>query len=464
MQFDTPAYALFFALVFAGYWLLRRSDQPRVLLLLGASYYFYGFWSWKLLGLILFSTALDYAVGRWMEQTEDARRRKALLIASLVGNLGVLSFFKYWNFFAGELSELLSGFGVAADARVLNLVLPVGISFYTFQTLSYTIDVYRKELSAERNFPRFALFVAFFPQLVAGPIVRAKHFLPQIGKQPALRAEAIERGLLQIFTGLLKKVVIADYIGSALVDPVWSDPSAHGGWVSLLAIYGYAFQIYGDFSGYSDIAIGSAAMLGFDLGENFRSPYRSTRPAEFWTRWHISLSSWLRDYLYIPLGGNRKGPTRTHVNLMLTMLLGGLWHGASWMFVLWGGLHGLYLVVDRLIPSGAPRTALGRFAARVFLFQLTCLAWVVFRSADGGQAAAVLASLAQPAVAALPEYIVPVLILALVMHMPSRRAKERLRSAFVRLPGVVQGVAYALLVGLLMNADSLDVPFIYFQF
>ncbi len=466
MLFNSQAFAVFFVVVFGLYWLLRRAETPRVLLLLAASYMFYGYWDWRFLGLIVFSTVLDFLVGAAMGRSTDPRRRKRLLLLSLVGNLGVLGFFKYYNFFAGELALLLADVGVTPDAVLLEIVLPVGISFYTFQTLSYTIDIYRGDLTPERSPLRFALFVAFFPQLVAGPIVRARDFLPQIPRPPVLHASDFERGLTLIFWGLVKKVVIADYLGSELVKPFWDDPATFGGGVSLLAMYGYAFQIYGDFSGYSDMAIGTARLLGFDLGANFRAPYRSTSPSEFWTRWHISLSSWLRDYLYIPLGGNRRGATRTYVNLTLTMLLGGLWHGASWMFVLWGLFHGLLLIGGRLAGwTDVPRGSLALWTRRLVMFQLVCFGWVLFAAPDGAAAWSALTSLgAARGDFVVPTYVWLVFALAVVTHVPARATKERLREGFLALPGFAQGVAYALLIGLVMNAESLKTPFIYFQF
>jgi len=465
MLFNSQPFAVFFALVFGGAWLLARFARARILFLLGASYVFYGWWSWRLLGLILFSTVLDYTVGRAMGAARGRVRRRALLAVSLVGNLGVLAFFKYWNFFAAELVDALALFGASVGPLTLELVLPVGISFYTFQTLSYTIDVYRGELEPERDVTRFALFVAFFPQLVAGPIVRARAFLPQLRRPPVLRAAEFESGLWLIFVGLIKKVVIADGLGRMLVDPFWGDPASYGGVASLVAIWGYAFQIYGDFSGYSDIAIGTGRLLGFDLGVNFRAPYRSSSPRELWTRWHVSLSTWLRDYLYIPLGGNRGGAWRTARNLMITMLLGGLWHGASWMFVAWGAFHGALLVIGRVVRLPPEPGPLALWLRRLVMFHLICLGWVLFRSPETEDARAVLASLGLArGDAAIPLHVGLLLLLAVATHLPSRAFKLRLRAGFAALPGALQGAAYAVALGLVLNADSARTPFIYFQF
>jgi alginate O-acetyltransferase complex protein AlgI len=469
MLFNSGTYGVFFLLVFLLYWILRKRETPRLFLLLASSYFFYGCWSWRFLGLILFSTTLDYVVGRLFERLPDRERhrrgRRWALVASLVGNLGVLGFFKYWNFFAEEAVALFGAFGFETGPVFTDIILPVGISFYTFQTLSYTIDIYRGELVPERSLLRFAIFVAFFPQLVAGPIVRAKHFLPQLRVAPKLSQRTFEWGLTLIFWGLVKKVMIADVLGRGLVDPFWADPAAYDGWESLLAIYGYAFQIFGDFSGYSDIAIGSAALLGFDLGLNFRSPYRSTSAKELWTRWHISLSSWLRDYLYFPLGGNRRGPWLTYRNLILTMLLGGLWHGAAWLFVAWGAYHGLLLAIERWIGIPEPKTTLAKTVRCILFFHLICLGWVLFRSPDVASGLAVCRSLFSTGGAGTISLGVGLaLIVGIVTHFPPRTWKERLRERFMGLPSVVQGVVYAAVLGMILYTQSGETPFIYFQF
>jgi alginate O-acetyltransferase complex protein AlgI len=467
VYFNSTVFALFFAAVWVGYWLLRRREAPRVWLLLIASYFFYGYWDPRFLWLIGGSTALDYSIGRVLSSTSAPGRRRLLVTLSLVGNLGALAFFKYWGFFIEEAGALIESLGLQANLPTLRVILPVGISFYTFQTLSYTLDVYRGALTPERNFARFALFVAFFPQLVAGPIVRARDFLPQIPRPPVLTSAAFSSGLWLIFWGLTKKIVLADLLGRELVDDVWSNPEGAGGWLTLIGIYGYALQIYGDFSGYSDCAIGVARLLGFELSRNFDFPYRSTAPREFWRRWHISLSTWLRDYLYISLGGNRGGNWAMYRNLMLTMTLGGLWHGASWMFVIWGVYHGAILVIDRLLGLEDPKGALHRSVRVLAMFQFTCLGWVFFRSQTTGDAWAVLGSLFQPVAegARTPSALVAwVMAGAFAVHLFGAIDEDRLGRGFVRLPAVVQGVIYAFWVGLLMSFQVGAKPFIYFQF
>jgi alginate O-acetyltransferase complex protein AlgI len=464
--FNSAQFVLFFLVVFAAYWAVARWEQARVWLLLIASYWFYGAWDYRFLGLMLISTLLDYFLALQIERSSTQRRRKGLMLISLVGNLGLLGFFKYCNFFIDQARSLLHAFGAQGELTSLDVILPVGISFYTFQTLSYTLDVYRGQLKAETSLPRFALFVAFFPQLVAGPIVRASDFLPQIPRRPRLTVAAFESGLALIFWGLFKKVVIADLLGSEVVDAFWSDPARFGGWASLLGIYGYALQIYGDFSGYSDCAIGVARLLGFELCENFDAPYRACSPRDFWRRWHISLSTWLRDYLYISLGGNRGSGFRTYRNLILTMLLGGLWHGASWMFVIWGAYHGLLLVADRLINfKFVDGDNLEVWLRRLVMFQFTCLGWVLFRSATVPEAGSILSSLAAPrGDYEFGNFVLLAMALAFVSQVLPSALKQRIEGWFLAWPAPLRGAAYAYAIGLFLTASTGQRPFIYFQF
>ncbi len=387
MVFNSLVFLVFFVVVYSLYRLLPHRGQN--ILLLVASYFFYGWWDWRFLSLIFVSTLIDYWAGLAIERAGDsAARRKFPLWISLVTNLGILGFFKYFNFFADNLGVLLQGLGISAAARHLDIILPVGISFYTFQTMSYTLDIYRRQMRATRSFLDFATFVAFFPQLVAGPIERASRLLPQIEAPRILTRAGLESGLWLAAWGLFKKCVVADNL-AVLVDSAFGAPATTGP-IALLALYAFAFQIYCDFSGYSDIARGLARLMGIELMVNFDNPYFALNPKDFWARWHISLSSWLRDYLYIPLGGNRKGRRRTYINLALTMLLGGLWHGAAWTFVAWGAFHGLLLVIYHgwtEIRAARDAAASGRFVwlRRVWMFHLVCLGWLFFRAETLGQ-------------------------------------------------------------------------------
>jgi D-alanyl-lipoteichoic acid acyltransferase DltB (MBOAT superfamily) len=377
--FNSASFIGFFAAVCALYWALVRFRRAQNALLLVASYVFYGAWDWRFLGLIALSTVVDYACGRGIERSGDAGRRR-LLVVSVATNLGILATFKYFDFFAASLQGLAGSLGFGLDAVTLDVVLPVGISFYTFQTLSYTIDVYRGRLPAARDPLDFALFVAFFPQLVAGPIERAGRLLPQLARPRRFSAERLHSGLTLMTWGFFKKVVVADNAGR-IADTVFGHAEAFQGLDLVLGVLAFSVQIYGDFSGYSDIARGTAKLLGFDLSVNFRLPYFSRSPREFWRRWHVSLSQWLRDYLFVPLGGSRGGRWQTARNLAITMLLGGLWHGAAWTFVAWGAYHAALLVLFRAIPDrSGPSQPLVAAAEGLGTFALVCVGWAIFRA------------------------------------------------------------------------------------
>ena len=392
MLFNSSVFLVFFAAVYAAYLLLRRHHRLQNRLLLVASYVFYGWWDWRFLSLIVFSTCVDYVVGQRVHESEDERVRRRWLWVSVGTNLGLLAVFKYLGFFVDSAVALAAQLGWENAAPSLAIVLPVGISFYTFQTLSYTIDIHRRKLEPTRDVLDFALFVAFFPQLVAGPIERASAFLPQIAKPRKLDIAQVQLGLHLVVWGLAKKVLIADN-AAVVSNQVFNGYTEYGGLDLLLGALAFTLQIYGDFSGYSDIARGLAKMMGFELMLNFRLPYFAVSPSDFWRRWHISLSSWLRDYLYISLGGNRGGAWKTYRNLSLTMLLGGLWHGAAWNFVLWGAFHGAILVVYRVVPwlSRDPKLRLqgGEFALWgvrwAVMFALTVIGWVLFRAESWDQ-------------------------------------------------------------------------------
>jgi D-alanyl-lipoteichoic acid acyltransferase DltB (MBOAT superfamily) len=375
MIFNSVAFLIFFVIVFSTYWLIpSKKIKWQNLLLLVASYVFYGWWDWRFLSLIAFSTLLDYVVGLQIQKSTS--KKKMFLTISLISNLGLLCVFKYFNFFIDSWVNLWSLFGYDMSVSTLNIILPVGISFYTFQTMSYSIDIYRGELKPSKNFIEFATFVSFFPQLVAGPIERASNLLPQLAQERKMSLTRFKEGVFQILIGFFRKVVVADAIG-AMIDGIYNSPDIHNSSSLVMALVLYSFQIYFDFSGYSDIAIGTAKILGFDFKRNFNLPYFSVSITEFWRKWHISLSTWLRDYLYIPLGGNKKGIRIQYRNLFITMLLGGLWHGSSWNFVIWGAIHGILLSLEKrfqLIPKKYT------LLKNIFIFSLVSLVWVFFRA------------------------------------------------------------------------------------
>ena len=392
MLFNSLAFLVFYPAFLIVYWVAR--GRVRLVLTLLASYFFYAWWDWRLLPLLWFQTGLDFYVGRAMFGMADRSAKKRLLVLSLTTNLALLGVFKYFHFGVDSFRSLALLAGIHLPPLPWHIVLPVGISFYTFPSMSYVMDIYRGEIEPEPSLLRFATSVALFLHLVAGPIVRARKLLPQLGSDRTFDLSLATEGVQQALWGFYKKVVVADSL-AVLVDPWFADPKIHDGASLLIAVYLYSFQIYCDFSGYTDIALGLAKVCGYDLGRNFDRPYFSRGFSEFWTRWHISLSSWLRDYLYIPLGGNRRGAARTSLNLVLTMLIGGLWHGANWTFVAWGGLHGIYLLVERWLRPPLSRWVvrlrvpswLVSLAAGLVVFHAVTFAWIFFRSQNFGAAA-----------------------------------------------------------------------------
>jgi len=472
MLFNTWEFATFFLIVFGLYHCLAVRWQN--VLLVAASYVFYGWWDWRFLSLLLLSTVVDFCVGTMMVGAQ-ARRRKGLLLISICTNLGILGFFKYFNFFVDSLAGMLESFGLSSNLPVLEIILPVGISFYTFQTMAYTIDVYRRRLEPTNDFVLFAVYVSFFPQLVAGPIERAQHLLPQFAQPRRVDAQKFSSGAVLFLIGLLRKVVIADQ-AAAMVDPVFADPQGVSHVELLRGVFLFGLQIYGDFAGYTDMARGISRMLGIELMKNFDHPYFATNITDFWRRWHISLSSWLRDYLYIPLGGSRKGPVRTYANLMITMLLGGLWHGAAWTFVIWGGLHGAALAIHKLILKG--RKPLDRprihglsdvakaLSGWLLTMALVWLAWVFFRAPDFGTAIEVIresVTLDEDPYWGLFKPAIYLVVLLLAIDVPQYVARKH--EAVLDWPWLVRGVVYAASVLCLVIFWRTDeVPFIYFQF
>ena len=469
MLFPTLDFALFFLAVFTVSWALVKLPGWRTGFLIGASYGFYAAWDWRFCLLLFGSSSGNWLFGRLISRTADPGRRRMLVATAVALNLSVLGFFKYFNFFLAAANAALERLGAERDLSYLDIVLPVGISFFTFHGISYVVDLYRGTLDRPATLPRMLLYIAFFPQLVAGPIVRAAHFLPQLAKPVDPRDIKVTRALLLILGGLFKKMVVANYLATDFVDKVFFDPSRHGAADLLLGAYGYAVQIYCDFSAYTDIAIGVAALLGYRFPKNFDQPYRAIGFSDFWRRWHISLSSWLRDYLYIPLGGNT-GDWRRNSNLMVTMLLGGLWHGAAWNFVIWGGLHGLFLVAEhRLLgarkPAGWPLW--GKLLGTVITFNLTCLAWIFFRSPDLGRAMSYLEGIghAGPAGVTASPFVLTLLVGGLASQFLPSDLVSRLEHLMLRMPFAWQGaLAGVCIVGIAAMGPSGVAPFIYFQF
>ena len=430
--------------------------------MLAASYVFYGYWDARFVGLIVASTVLNQAAAVWLGRLEGSGARRAVVSVAVGANLASLGFFKYAGFFTDSVESALEGLGLGADFPLLNIILPVGISFFTFQAISYVLDVYRGDAEPAKPLD-FAVYLAFFPQLVAGPIVRANELIPQLNAPRSLRRTDFTRAVTLIAAGLFKKMVVATYLAEALVDDVFAFPDRFSPVEVLLGVYGYAVQIYADFSGYTDIAIGVALLLGIRLPDNFDQPYRATSIQDFWRRWHMSLSRWLRDYLYIPLGGSRRGERRRDINLFLTMLLGGLWHGAAWTFVLWGAFHGLGLVVERRLGL-----RLHPVVACVVTFHFICFGWILFRAESLGAAGDVLGRLfSAPTVESTHlTWVAAALIAAmLATHFWPRPVGERAIVAASRLPVLVAGVTFALWLVIVEQFGPEGVaPFIYFQF
>ncbi len=474
MLFPTVEYGLFFVVVFALAWSLRRHRLAHKTLLLIASYAFYAFWDWRFLPLLVGISLLAAAVGRALQLIENGRARKSLLVLGIALALGTLVAFKYLGFFASATLNLLSLVRWHPGSVSLpEIALPLGISFFVFHAVSLMVDAYRGRIPVTVNALDGLLYVAFFPQLVAGPILRAESFLPQLAAAPDPEAIDAARALELIAIGLIKKVLIANVVAARLVDPVFDSIGERSALEAVLAIYGYAAQIYCDFSGYSDIAIGSALLLGYRMPANFDAPYLATSPQDFWHRWHISLSSWLRDYLFIPLGGSRRGGRRTVANLALTMLLGGLWHGAAWTFIVWGVFHGAGLIAHRwwtaskaVFPRLVRAMAGWPSISRLLTFHFVCLGWIFFRSRTIDAVWEFFRALgrwnASPSISAAVVLAIAIGLLT-QLFPPTQRLK--LRSRFSRLPVVLQGLAFAAAILLIEVFGPQGVaPFIYFQF
>lgn len=465
MLFDSAVYIVFLAIVAAAYWRLGLRAQN--CLLLAASYFFYAWWDWRFLLLIAASTTVDYWIARQIAGSREPALRRRLLLAGVALNLCFLGYFKYFHFFLDSLSAVAGPLGLGNISHtVWTIVLPPAISFYTFQEIAYLVDVYRGELQPATSWLDYALFIAFFPHLIAGPIQRPGHLLPQVEQRRRFDPKRVFDGGMLILTGLFRKCVVADSCAQ-LANAAFDGRMGRNGWATLLGAYAFAFQIYGDFSGYSDMARGSAQLLGFHFMVNFRQPYFAASMQDFWRRWHISLSTWLRDYLYIPLGGSRKGLSRTYINLMLTMLIGGLWHGASWSFVVWGGLHGGALAAERGAGIDIARRGPLGWVAGIVVFHFVCMAWIFFRAADLHAALTMLGGLRSwqwpasytTAFLTLAVFALPILLIDLRLERTAEEYPTQ-RAAFgwqlTAAAGAVLLVAF--------GAAYQSAPFVYFQF
>ena len=477
MLFPTVTFAIFFMIVLPVSWLLMPRRRRWKLFMLAASYFFYGYWNWRFCFLIAASTIGNQIFATAIHRADTDRRKRLLLTGAVAANLGVLAYFKYFDFFVTNATNTLDKLGLHISPEIVAVTLPVGISFFTFQALSYVIDIYRGTFEPGRLID-FAVFLSFFPHIVAGPIVRPAEFMPQLKERHDPRHLDSSRAFFLIVIGLFKKVVIANLLATQIVDAVFASPNQHSSLEVLVAVIGYAVQIYCDFSGYADMAIGIALLLGFRFPQNFDSPYTSTSIQDFWRRWHMTLSRWLRDYLYVPLGGNRSGKWRTYRNLMLTMLIGGLWHGAAWTFVVWGAIHGTFLCVEhwrrtrrtaRGLPD-PPDTRVRRVGARLITFTIVCFAWIFFRSESFATAEQMLGRLLDPAYWLDPAPLVTVGVLLAIaagileQYVP-RETWGRLMARFSRLAPVAQGLMLgaSLLVINTMGPRGVA-PFIYFRF
>ncbi len=478
MIFNSLDFAIFLPIVFVVYWfVVNKNLRLQNLVVVAASYIFYGWWDWKFLSLIIFSTIVDYFVGIGLGKNELPRRRKLLLWTSITVNLGLLGVFKYYNFFLENFVSAFSFFGASVQANTLNIILPVGISFYTFQTLSYSIDIYRRKLEPTKDFMAFSAFVCFFPQLVAGPIERATNLLPQFKKNRVFEHDKAVDGLRQILWGLFKKIVIADTCAT-YANTIFNGSELFSGSTLVLGALFFTFQIYCDFSGYSDIAIGTSRLFGFHLNRNFAFPYFSRDIAEFWRRWHISLSTWFRDYLYIPLGGSRGGTWMKVRNTFVIFLVSGFWHGANWTFIVWGALNAIYFLP--LLLLGNNRKNLDIVAQNTWLpslkellqmgstFVLTVLAWIFFRAENMTHALSYLGEIFSSSIITYPEVFPKKMLVLLLVFIgvewigrKREYAIENIKTSFHTYP---RWVAYGLLLATIFYYAGQEQQFIYFQF
>ncbi len=476
MIFSSGIFLFLFTLFVLVYGQMKGSTTMRILYVIAFSLYFYYKSSGIYFFLLIFASLSDFAIAHYLHRATREGVRRGLVALSVVVNLGMLGYFKYTNFFV----DIANGVFGSGFLEFQNIFLPVGVSFFVFQSLSYTIDIYRRRLTPLTSWVDYLFYLSFFAQLVAGPIVRASDFIPQIRKPLYVSRQMFGGAIFLIISGLFKKAVISDYISLNFVDRVFDDPLLYSGFESLMAIYGYALQIYCDFSGYSDMAIGIALLLGFQFPANFNAPYKSATITEFWRRWHISLSSWLKDYLYISLGGNRHGSARTYFNLLITMLLGGLWHGAAVRFILWGGLHGVALALHKLwmtlVPGakseGAQMNTFSRVCGMIITFHIVCLGWVMFRAESMECVELMLRQIFESFNLSLVGQVVSgyreiflLFAIGYTLHLLPRSLSDRVRGGITASPFLLQVLYLALTIWLVMQVKSSDIqPFIYFQF
>lgn len=482
MLFNSLDFAIFLPIVFILYWFVfNKSVKWQNLLVAASSYFFYSWWDWRFLSLICFSTLIDYLVGVSLGKTQAPTKRKVLLWISILVNLGFLGFFKYYNFFLDNFKSAFSVAGYELNTNSLNIILPIGISFYTFQTLSYTIDVYKNRIEPTKNIFSFAAFVSFFPQLVAGPIERASNLLPQFYKPRKFEYTQGVDGMRQILWGLFKKVVIADNC-AVYANHIFENSADMSGSTLLLGAIFFTFQIYGDFSGYSDIAIGVARLFGFNLMQNFAYPYFSRDIAEFWRRWHISLSTWFRDYLYIPLGGSRGGAWMKIRNTFIIFIVSGFWHGANWTFIMWGALNAVYFMPLLLakknrqnmgvVAENSFLPSLKEFGQMVLTFALTLIAWVFFRAKNIGHAISYFDGMFSSSLFSFPDYegvvfakyLLVLLVFLVIIEWLGRHDQHALENILLNLSPTNRLISYYAIVTLIFLAAGAEQQFIYFQF
>lgn len=478
MLFNSIDFAFFLPIVFVLYWFVfNKNLKLQNLLIVVSSYVFYGWWDWRFLSLILFSTLVDYSVGLGLLKEKNQRRRKLLLFSSVIVNLGFLGFFKYYNFFLENFTAAFSFFGSDIRADSLNIILPVGISFYTFQTLSYTIDVYKRRLEPSKDFVAFSAFVSFFPQLVAGPIERAVHLLPQFYVKRSFDKTKAVDGLRQILWGLFKKIVIADNCAT-YANLIFNNSGDYSGSTLVLGALFFTFQIYGDFSGYSDIAIGTSRLFGFDLMRNFNFPYFSRDIAEFWRRWHISLSTWFRDYLYIPLGGSRGGTWMKVRNTFIIFIVSGFWHGANWTFIVWGALNAFYFLPLLLtnknrvhlgpIAQGRIIPSMRELAPMLLTFGLTVFAWIFFRARDIGHAMSYISGIFSESILSVPEVrptkVILLSMLFILIEWMGREGQFAIADLGLKWKRPFRYAMYYALILAILWFGGKEQEFIYFQF